>query len=50
MRPEQIAVLSALSLFFISYLYFQQQTQNVLILLHLYGLLRQQEIILRFAE
>ena len=29
MRPERIAVLSVLSLFFVSYLNFQQQTQNV---------------------
>ena len=50
MRPEQIAILSALSLLRFSYLNFQQQIQNGLILMHLYGLLRLQEIILRFAE
>ena len=32
MWPERIVVLSAFSLFFISYLSFQQQAQNVLIL------------------
>ena len=49
MRLERIVVLSALSLFFISYLNFQRQAQNVLILLYLYGWLRRQEIIVRYA-
>ena len=50
MRPERIVIFSALLLFSITYLNFQWQAQNVLIISYLYGLLRWQEMILRYAE